>query len=218
MAVWRRAARALGVGVLSGGYGQDELERAGAYRVYHDPVDLLRPLDEVGSGHRSERLRHLPDGGTPRAIDTAPCSMASTSPRHAIQNVDALYKRDLTRGERVAIAVTQIAGSWTFIVAQSLFLAAWIVLNVVGWVSRWDPYPFILLNLVLNVITSYTAPLILMAQNRDAERDRLMMHEDFETNRQVAADVYKILRILDEHGQMLTSLLEQRDSPDRTRL
>lgn len=140
------------------------------------------------------------------------------SPRHTIQNVDVLYKRDLTRGERVAIAVTQIVGSWTFIVAQSLFLAAWIVLNVVGWVWRWDPYPFILLNLVLNVIASYTAPLILMAQNRDAERDRLMMHEDFETNRHVADDVYKILRILDEHGQMLTILLEQRDLRDRTRL
>jgi uncharacterized membrane protein len=134
------------------------------------------------------------------------------SPRHAIQNVDVIYKRDLTRGERVAIAVTQIVGSWTFIVAQSLFLAAWIVLNVVGWVWRWDPYPFILLNLVLNVIASYTAPLIMMAQNRDAERDRLMMQEDFETNRHVADDVYKILRILDEHGQMLTSLLSSATS------
>ena len=133
------------------------------------------------------------------------------SPRHTIQNVDVIYKRDLTRGERVAIAVTQIVGGWTFIVAQSLFLAAWIVLNVVGWVWHWDPYPFILLNLVLNVIAAYTAPLIMMAQNRDAERDRLMMHEDFETNRHVADDVYKILRLLDEHGQMLTILLEQRN-------
>jgi uncharacterized membrane protein len=139
------------------------------------------------------------------------------SPRHTIQNVDDIYQRDLTRGERVAIAVTQIVGSWTFVVVQSLFLAAWIVLNVVGWVWRWDPYPFILLNLALNVIASYTAPLILMAQNRDAERDRLMMHEDFETNRQVAAEVGKILHILDEHGQILTMLLEQRHREDRTR-
>ena len=140
------------------------------------------------------------------------------SPRHTIQNVDVIYKRDLTRGDRVAIAVTQVVGSWTFIVAQSLFLAAWIVLNVAGWVWRWDPYPFILLNLVLSVIASYTAPLIMMAQNRDAERDRLMMHEDFETNRHVADEVYKILRVLGEHGQMLTTLLEQRNRRDRTRL
>jgi uncharacterized membrane protein len=96
-----------------------------------------------------------------------------------------------------------------------LFLAAWITLNVVGWVWRWDPYPFILLNLVLNVIASYTAPLILMAQNRDAEH--LMMQEDFETNRQVAAEVGKILGILEAHGQLLTMLLEQRDHGQRTR-
>ena len=57
-----------------------------------------------------------------------------------------------------------------------------------------------------------------MAQNRDAERDRLMMHEDFETNRHVADEVYKILRLLDEHGQMLTILLEQSNPRDRTRL
>jgi uncharacterized membrane protein len=57
-----------------------------------------------------------------------------------------------------------------------------------------------------------------MAQNRDAERHRLTMHEDFETNRQVAAEVDKILRILDEHGQLLTALLERRSPGERTRL
>ena len=71
---------------------------------------------------------------------------------------------------------------------------------------------------VLNVIATYTAPLILMAQNRDAERDRLMMHEDFETNRQAAAEIGKILRILDEHGHILTALLKQRHDADPTRL
>jgi len=139
------------------------------------------------------------------------------SPPHTIQNVDDVYQRDLTRGERAAIAITRFAGSWTFILVQSVFLAAWIVLNGIAWIRRWDPYPFILLNLALSVIGAYTAPLILMAQNRDAERDRLMMQEDFETNRQAAADVYKILRILDEHGQILISLLEQRTHGDRTR-
>jgi hypothetical protein len=64
---------------------------------------------------------------------------------------------------------------------QSVFLGAWIGLNVVAGPSA-GTLSFILLNLVLNVIGTYTAPLILMAQNRDAERDRLMMHEDFETN------------------------------------
>ena len=139
-------------------------------------------------------------------------------PRHSIRNVDQLYQSDLTRGERIAIAAAQMVGSWKFILVQTLFLAAWIALNVVGWVRHWDPYPFILLNLALNVFAAYTAPLILMAQNRDAERDRLMMQEDFETNRQVAAEVEKILAILDQHGQLLTMLLEQQHHGTRTRL
>jgi uncharacterized membrane protein len=148
---------------------------------------------------------------------TATIAGSMRSSRHTIQNVDDVYRRDLTPGERVAIAVTQIVGSWTFILVQSVVLGAWIGLNVVGWTHRWDPYPFILLNLALNVIATYTAPLILMAQNRDAERDRLMMHEDFETNRQVAAEVDKILRILEEHGQVLTLLLERQPPADLMR-
>jgi uncharacterized membrane protein len=140
-----------------------------------------------------------------------------TPPPHTIQNVDEVYRRELSYGERAAIALTQIIGSWRFVLVQSVFLGVWILLNGLGWLWRWDPYPFILLNLALSVIAAYTAPLILMAQNRDAERDRLMMHEDFETNRQVAAEVGKILRILDEHGQILTFLLEQCHRGDPTR-
>ena len=139
------------------------------------------------------------------------------SPARTVRNVHDVYRRDLSRAERIAIGATQIVGSWTFVLFQSLFLSVWIGLNLVAWVQRWDPYPFILLNLVLNVIASYTAPLILMAQNRDAERDRLMMHEDYETNREVAVEVATILRILEEHGQILTMLLEQRHHGDGSR-
>jgi len=55
-----------------------------------------------------------------------------------------------------------------------VFLAAWVTLNVVGWVKSWDPYPFILLNLALNIQAPYAGPLIIMAQNREAEKERLI--------------------------------------------
>jgi uncharacterized membrane protein len=85
-----------------------------------------------------------------------------------------------------------------------------VAVNVTGWVKSWDPYPFILMNLLLNLLSAHTAPLIIMAQNRDAERDRLMMLEDFETNRQAAEQISKILKVLEEHGERLALLLEQR--------
>jgi uncharacterized membrane protein len=61
-------------------------------------------------------------------------------------------------------------GSWRFIIIQSLLLAGWIGLNVMGWLAHWDPYPFILLNLVLSFEAAYAAPIIMMSQNRQPIR------------------------------------------------
>lgn len=131
-------------------------------------------------------------------------------PLRVIRDVNELYQRGLKRLDYLAIAVAKIVGSWSFIVGQSIFFGAWIALNLIGWVKSWDPYPFILMNLVLSLLSAYTAPLIIMAQNRDAERDRLMMQEDFETNRQAAEQINKILNVLEEQGQQLALLLERR--------
>ena len=126
-----------------------------------------------------------------------------------IANVDEIYERELRPGQRIAMAVAETIGSWRFIIGQSLFFAAWIVLNVVGWVRHWDPYPFIFLNLVLNIEAAYTVPLVMMAQNRDAERDRLMMRQDYETNRATAEEMH--------HGRLLVRLLEQERARERAR-
>ena len=69
-------------------------------------------------------------------------------------------------GQRVADRVAAIVGSWRFIIIQTTLLLAWIALNVVAYVQHWDPYPFILLNLVLSFQAAYTAPIIMMSQNR----------------------------------------------------
>jgi uncharacterized membrane protein len=87
-----------------------------------------------------------------------------------------------TFGQRVADAVAATMGSWTFIIAQSVILAIWIVVNVVAWIDHWDPYPFILLNLALSFQAAYAAPFIMISQNRQAERDRRQADEDYRTN------------------------------------
>jgi uncharacterized membrane protein len=88
----------------------------------------------------------------------------------------------LTFGQRIADTVATAIGSWSFIIAQSVVLAVWLVVNVVAWLDHWDPYPFILLNLALAFQAAYAAPFIMISQNRQAERDRLQAEQDYRTN------------------------------------
>ena len=98
------------------------------------------------------------------------------------KNWHAKHRAQLTFGQQVADAVAATMGSWTFIIVQSVILTFWIALNVIAWVSHWDPYPFILLNLALSFQAAYAAPFIMISQNRQAERDRHQAEEDFRTN------------------------------------
>ena len=86
------------------------------------------------------------------------------------------------RGERVADWVARTVGSWRFIIVQSSLLAIWIALNITAYIGRWDPYPFILLNLVLSFQAAYTAPIIVMSQNRLSEVDRRNAETDYRIN------------------------------------
>ncbi|HRE19843.1 MAG TPA: DUF1003 domain-containing protein [Rhabdaerophilum sp.] len=85
-------------------------------------------------------------------------------------------------GARIADAVATTVGSWRFIVVQSLLLLAWIAANAIGFWKAWDPYPFILLNLILSFQAAYTAPIIMMSQNRQAEIDRRQAESDYRIN------------------------------------
>lgn len=86
------------------------------------------------------------------------------------------------RGQRIADRVTAVVGSWRFIVIQTVLLVIWISLNVVAAISHWDPYPFILLNLILSFQAAYTAPIIMMSQNRQSEVDRINAANDYRVN------------------------------------
>jgi len=86
------------------------------------------------------------------------------------------------RGQRIADWVARTVGSWRFIIVQSTLLAIWIALNVTAYVQHWDPYPFILLNLMLSFQAAYTAPIIMMSQNRLSEVDRRNAESDYRIN------------------------------------
>jgi len=73
-------------------------------------------------------------------------------------------------------------GSWSFIIIQTILVLLWMTLNIVGWFYHWDVYPFILLNLLFSTQAAYAAPIIMMAQNRQNERDRIHADADYKTN------------------------------------
>ena len=93
-----------------------------------------------------------------------------------------LHRPMLTLGQRLADLVAATIGSWRFIVLQSSAIALWITGNVLSGSSAWDPYPFILLNLLLSFQAAYTAPAIMMSQNRQSELDRRHAQNDYEIN------------------------------------
>jgi len=106
-----------------------------------------------------------------------------------------------TSGERVADFVAAWVGSWPFLIVQSIVLAIWMVLNVLAWQYRWDPYPFILLNLVLSFQAAYATPIILMSQNRQGELANRRNKLDLQINllaEQENTEQLRLLRLLCE--------------------
>ena len=92
------------------------------------------------------------------------------------------HKEQLTIGNRLADAVANGMGSWRFIIIQTILVILWMTLNIVGFCYHWDIYPFILLNLLFSTQAAYAAPIIMMSQNRQSERDREQALADYQTN------------------------------------
>ena len=88
----------------------------------------------------------------------------------------------LSFGQRLADSVANGMGSWKFIICQTIIVIIWMILNFVGFMYHWDVYPFILLNLLFSTQAAYAAPIIMMAQNRQSERDRIQAMKDYTTN------------------------------------
>ena len=106
------------------------------------------------------------------------------------------HKESLGYGQRLADSVANGMGSWRFIIIQSIIVILWMALNVVGFVNHWDVYPYILLNLLFSTQAAYAAPIIMMAQNRQSERDRAQADADYKTNCEAKKEIEELLQRL----------------------
>jgi uncharacterized membrane protein len=118
------------------------------------------------------------------------------------------HREEMTFGQRLADDTAHTIGSWPFIILQTVIVLFWIVLNITAWIRRWDPYPFILLNLMFSVQAAYAAPVIMMSQNRQAERDRIQAQADFDTNVKAEQEIQD----LQVHLERIEKTLERIES------
>lgn len=126
-----------------------------------------------------------------------------------------------TFGQRAADDFTGWFGTWTYIIVQTVIIIVWMMINAIGIIYQWDEYPFILLNLAFSAQASYAAPLILMASNRAAQRDRLTLENDAEETDailQIQNTQLDLLKAIKEETAMLCLILKATEStaPDAT--
>lgn len=120
---------------------------------------------------------------------------------HISQNINRTFDQRLTFGQRLADRVAAFGGSWTFIIAFCVVLLGWVALNSVvlaGFQDSFDPYPYIFLNLILSMLAAIQAPVIMMSQNRQAAKDRLMAGHDYEVNLKAELEIMRLHEKLDQ--------------------
>lgn len=128
------------------------------------------------------------------------------------RDINEVSRNRLTLGERLADHIAQFAGSWTFILIFIGCLLGWIILNALLLRKSFDPYPFILLNLVLSCVAAIQAPVIMMSQNRQEEKDRLRAQNDFKINLKseiIIEDLHEKLDRMIENQQNLLEKVER---------
>jgi len=124
-------------------------------------------------------------------------------------DVNKVADARLTVAQKVADKVAATVGSWRFIIIQSFILAVWLALNITGIVFRWDPYPFILLNLMLSFQAAYAAPFVMMSQNRQAEKDRLTAQNDYTTDCKGEEEIRFIMEHLDHQDTLILQIVKR---------
>lgn len=123
-----------------------------------------------------------------------------------VENVNEIFTEQLTSGQIASDRVARIVGSWSFILIQSFMLAIWVVLNITAILRHWDPYPFILMNLILSLQAAYTAPIIMMSQNRQTAKDRVEAHNDYLINLKAEEEIHAVLENLSAQNQALATI------------
>ncbi|MBU2497172.1 MAG: DUF1003 domain-containing protein [Nanoarchaeota archaeon] len=108
-----------------------------------------------------------------------------------------ILRHEITYGERASDSLTRFAGSWLFIFSFLIFMIIWISINVYMWRNQWDPYPFILLNLILSCLAAIQAPIILMSQNREEQKNKIRLEYDYHVNRKAEREIQQVQKQLE---------------------
>src|SRR5438876_7240824 len=142
-----------------------------------------------------------------------------------IRNVIVEHEEQLGLGQRVADRVALLVGSWTFILVQSGIFLIWVAFNVYlvvsairnpGSLQAWDPYPFILLNLILSFQAAYTGPVVMMSQNRQTEKDRLMAQHDYEINVKAEEELEVVMDHLEHQDRLILDAIARLEAMQMT--
>jgi len=141
--------------------------------VHKNPAASLRIIEEMG-----DRLRQTNE----------------LMSRQVSRNVLQEQEETLTFGQRIADRVAAFGGSWPFIIMFSAIMIVWMTINVVSVMARFDPYPFILLNLALSSVAALQAPIIMMSQNRQSTKDKLLAENDYQVNLKAEMEIAALLR------------------------
>jgi uncharacterized membrane protein len=123
-------------------------------------------------------------------------SLANTHTMLLKKNWHQRHFDTLGFGSRLADVVAKSMGSWKFIIVQTILVVLWMALNMIAYTKHWDVYPFILLNLVFSTQAAYAAPIIMMAQNRQNERDRAQAQADYQTNIEAKLEIEALTKKL----------------------
>jgi uncharacterized membrane protein len=138
-----------------------------------------------------------------------------------VRNVIVEHEEQMSLGQRIADRVALMVGSWTFILIQSGLFLVWVALNFYlvfteikhpGSLKAWDPYPFILLNLVLSFQAAYTGPVVMMSQNRQTEKDRLMAQHDYEINLKAEEELEVVMDHLEHQDRLILDAIARLES------
>jgi uncharacterized membrane protein len=137
--------------------------------------------------------------------------------RHTVvRNANVEEEDRLTFGQHIADRVASFGGSWTFIIIFGAVMLVWIIINVILMTKPFDPYPFILLNLVLSMLAALQAPVIMMSQNRQASKDRLNSDLDFRINQKAELEISHLHKKVDQLYEVIQEHWAEREKDHRS--
>jgi uncharacterized membrane protein len=132
-----------------------------------------------------------------------------------VRDLNRETERKLTMADRIAIDFTRLVGSWVFVLAQLGLMVVWVILNALSLINRWDPYPFQFLNFILTLEVAAWLSLVLMAFNRQADRDRLRAQHEYELNVKAEEELKALMNHLMHQDEILLQIVNRLDRGDR---